>query len=161
AASAAPDRQPAQALAHLPTKGGSGGLFPVDVNSEREVIHCALCGLVQYRTRAGNCRRCLRHIPVKVVDVAPVAPAPDWVEIRRQRYQKWPSLETVDNIGFRIQRLRESRALTQNQIQSLSRVSRSYLSRIESGSLTPSLATLEKLSSAIGVSLNDFFVPMT
>ncbi len=27
---------------------------------DREVISCKTCGLVQYRTRTGNCRRCMR-----------------------------------------------------------------------------------------------------
>src|SRR5262249_895089 len=27
---------------------------------DREVIRCKTCGLVQYRTRTGNCRRCVR-----------------------------------------------------------------------------------------------------
>src|SRR6266480_2489522 len=80
---------------------------------DREVIRCKTCGLVQYRTRTGNCRRCVR----------------------------------------------ESRAMTQSQLQSRSKVSRSYLSRIESGQMTPSLGTLEKISEALNVGLNRFFIP--
>jgi transcriptional regulator with XRE-family HTH domain len=38
-------------------------------------------------------------------------------------------------------------------------VSRSYLSRIESGQMTPSLGTLEKISEALNVGLNRFFIP--
>src|SRR5712692_6767425 len=49
--------------------------------------------------------------------------------------------------------------MTQSQLQARSRVSRSYLSRIESGQMTPSLGTLEKVSEALGVGLNRFFVP--
>jgi transcriptional regulator with XRE-family HTH domain len=65
----------------------------------------------------------------------------------------------VENIGQRIRQLRESRGMTQSQLQARSRVSRSYLSRIESGQMTPSLGTLEKISEALGVGLNRFFVP--
>jgi len=39
------------------------------------------------------------------------------------------------------------------------KVSRSYLSRIESGQMTPSLGTLEKISEALNVGLNRFFIP--
>ncbi len=67
--------------------------------------------------------------------------------------------ETVENIGQRIRQLRESRAMTQSQLQSRSKVSRSYLSRIESGQMTPSLGTLEKISEALNVGLNRFFIP--
>ena len=44
-------------------------------------------------------------------------------------------------------------------LQSRSKVSRSYLSRIESGQMTPSLGTLEKISEALNVGLNRFFIP--
>jgi transcriptional regulator with XRE-family HTH domain len=49
--------------------------------------------------------------------------------------------------------------MTQSQLQSRSKVSRSYLSRIESGQMTPSLGTLEKISEALNVGLNRFFIP--
>jgi transcriptional regulator with XRE-family HTH domain len=65
----------------------------------------------------------------------------------------------VENIGQRIRQLRESRGMTQSQLQSKSKVSRSYLSRIESGQMTPSLGTLEKISEALNVGLNRFFIP--
>jgi len=77
----------------------------------------------------------------------------------RQLFENWPNHETVENIGQRIRQLREGRGMTQSQLQARSRVSRSYLSRIESGQMTPSLGTLEKISEALGVGLNRFFVP--
>ncbi len=125
---------------------------------DREVIRCKMCGLVQYRTRAGNCRRCVRLLPPKVEFLIP-PPAPPEVEEEQPGYEKWPNRETVENIGQRIRQLRESRAMTQSQLQARSRVSRSYLSRIESGQMTPSLGTLEKISEALGVGLNRFFIP--
>ncbi len=126
---------------------------------DREVIRCKTCGLVQYRTRTGNCRRCLRLLPPSVEFTLP-APAP--LELPgddRQLFESWPNRDTVENIGQRIRQLRESRGMTQSQLQARSRVSRSYLSRIESGQMTPSLGTLEKISEALGVGLNRFFIP--
>src|SRR6202171_2584123 len=76
----------------------------------------------------------------------------------RQLFEKWPNRETVENIGKRIRQLRESRGITQSQLQARSRVSRSYLSRIESGQMTPSLGALEKISEALGIGLNRFFL---
>jgi transcriptional regulator with XRE-family HTH domain len=126
---------------------------------DREVIRCKVCGLVQYRTRTGNCRRCLRMLPPKVEFLIP-PPAPQELPgDDRQLFEKWPNRDTVENIGQRIRQLRESRGMTQSQLQARSRVSRSYLSRIESGQMTPSLGTLEKISEALGVGLNRFFVP--
>jgi ribosome-binding protein aMBF1 (putative translation factor) len=67
--------------------------------------------------------------------------------------------DTVLHIGQRIRQLRESCGMTQRQLQSQSRVSRSYLSRIESSEMTPSIGTFEKISEALNVGLNRFFSP--
>jgi len=42
---------------------------------DREVIRCKTCGLVQYRTRTGNCRRCVRALPQRLEFLIPEAPA--------------------------------------------------------------------------------------
>jgi len=38
---------------------------------DREVIRCKTCGLVQYRTRTGNCRRCVRALPQRLEFLIP------------------------------------------------------------------------------------------
>src|ERR1700693_4914578 len=125
---------------------------------DREVIRCKTCGLVQYRTRTGNCRRCVRALPQRLDFLIP-PPAPPEEAAAEPTSEKFANQETVENIGQRIRQLRESRAMTQSQLQSRSKVSRSYLSRIESGQMTPSLGTLEKISEALNVGLNRFFIP--
>src|SRR5260370_1253025 len=47
----------------------------MDIDLDREVIRCKTCGLVQYRTHTGNCRRCLRLLPPKVEFLIPPLPA--------------------------------------------------------------------------------------
>src|SRR6266403_2266113 len=121
---------------------------------DREVIRCKTCGLVQYRTRTGNCRRCVRALPQRLEFLIP-PPAPPEEAAAEPAAEKFVNQETVENIGQRIRQLRESRSMTQSQLQSRSKVSRSYLSRIESGQMTPSLGTLEKISEG----LNRFFIP--
>src|SRR5213082_656750 len=125
---------------------------------DREVIRCKTCGLVQYRTRTGNCRRCVRALPLRLEFLIP-PPAPAEEAAAEPASEKFVNQETVENIGQRIRQLRESRSMTQSQLQSRSKVSRSYLSRIESGQMTPSLGTLEKISEALNVGLNRFFIP--
>jgi transcriptional regulator with XRE-family HTH domain/ribosomal protein L37E len=125
---------------------------------DREVIRCKTCGLVQYRTRTGNCRRCVRALPQRLEFLIPPAP-PEEVQGEEAVTDKFANQKTVENIGQRIRQLRESRSMTQSQLQSRSKVSRSYLSRIESGQMTPSLGTLEKISEALNVGLNRFFIP--
>ncbi len=124
---------------------------------DREVIRCKTCGLVQYRTRTGNCRRCVRALPQRLEFMIP--PPRLWRRRCEAVAERFVNQETVENIGQRIRQLRESRAMTQSQLQSRSKVSRSYLSRIESGQMTPSLGTLEKISEALNVGLNRFFIP--
>ena len=125
---------------------------------DREVIRCKTCGLVQYRTRTGNCRRCVRALPQRLEFMIP-PPAPAEEAAAEPALAKLVNQQTVENIGQRIRQLRESRSMTQSQLQSRSKVSRSYLSRIESGQMTPSLGTLEKISEALNVGLNRFFIP--
>ena len=125
---------------------------------DREVIRCKTCGLVQYRTRTDNCRRCVRALPQRM-EYLIQQEAPQEEAAAEVLSPKFANQETVENIGQRIRQLRESRAMTQSQLQSRSKVSRSYLSRIESGQMTPSLGTLEKISEALNVGLNRFFIP--
>src|SRR5882757_9367815 len=125
---------------------------------DREVIRCKTCGLVQYRTRTGNCRRCVRALPQRLEFLIPEA-EPEAQAGAEPVTDKFANQKTVENIGQRIRQLRESRGMTQSQLQSKSKVSRSYLSRIESGQMTPSLGTLEKISEALNVGLNRFFIP--
>ena len=134
---------------------------PVDVDLAREVVRCESCGLVQFRTHTGNCRRCLRQVPPKVKCLILPAEPKGLPDDNRQLFEKWPNGESVKKIGQRIQRLRELREMTQKQLQDRSRVSRSCLSRIERGQMTPSLASLEKISEGIGVALNHFFAPLS
>jgi transcriptional regulator with XRE-family HTH domain len=132
-----------------------------EMETEREVVRCQSCGLVQYRTKTGNCRRCVRALPPPIEAIAPPSVPQELPGDERQLFENWPNRETVENIGVRIRQLREARGMTQSQLQARSGVSRSYLSRIESGQMTPSLGTLEKIAESLGVGLNRFFIPAT
>lgn len=146
------------------SRDNSKGHTPIAKQSDvleldREVVRCKTCGLVQYRTRTDQCRRCLRLLPPKLEFLLVQTQPEELPGDDRQLFEAWPNHATVENIGQRIRQLRESRGMTQSQLQARSRVSRSYLSRIESGQMTPSLGTLEKISEALSVGLNRFFVP--
>jgi len=75
---------------------------------DREVIRCKTCGLVQYRTRTGNCRRCVRALPQRLEFLIPEA-EPEAQAGAEPVTDKFANQKTVENIGQRIRQLRESR----------------------------------------------------
>jgi transcriptional regulator with XRE-family HTH domain len=70
------------------------------------------------------------------------------------------SLKAVSLIGHQVRVLRELRGLTRKafSILLLPNVSRSYVYRIESGCIKPSLETLERIASALDLPLGAFFL---
>ena len=61
------------------------------------------------------------------------------------------------NLGEAIKNIRTVKGLSQGEMQKRTGILRSYLSRVENGHTVPSLATLQRLASAMGVALSDFF----
>jgi transcriptional regulator with XRE-family HTH domain len=55
------------------------------------------------------------------------------------------------DIGKRLKQLREAKGLSQGDIERRSGLLRSYISRVEGGYTTPSLATLEKFAKALEI----------
>ncbi len=133
----------------------------IDLRQSRDVVQCKCCGLVQYRTNKDHCRRCLRNLPPRAGFLLPTVEPQEAPGDKCQLMEKSPNLYVVRKIGKRVQLLREACEMTQSQLQAASKVSRSYLTRIESVQMTPSLRTLEKLAVALGVDLNSFFVPVS
>ena len=94
----------------------------MEVDSAREAIRCKTCRLMQYRTRTGNCRRCLRPLPPNLESLIPPPEPRELSDGGAQLFVKRTNLEAVENIGQRIRQLRKLRGLTQNQLQKRSRV---------------------------------------
>ncbi len=61
------------------------------------------------------------------------------------------------NLGDSIRKIRQTRGLSQGEMQKRTGILRSYLSRVENGHTIPSLATLQRLAVAMEVTLADFF----
>ena len=59
--------------------------------------------------------------------------------------------------GIVIQRLRIEKGLTQEVLSGLAGISRSHLAMIENGQMDPKVATLWKISEALGMRLSELF----
>lgn len=62
--------------------------------------------------------------------------------------------ELVQNFGVAVRRFRESYGWSQELLAEKADLNRSYLGEVERGRVTPSLATAQKLASALEISLS-------
>lgn len=60
-------------------------------------------------------------------------------------------------LGRRIRELRHERGFTLEQLGSLTGMSKSLLSKVETGQVSPPIATLSKIAASLGVSIGYFF----
>ena len=68
--------------------------------------------------------------------------------------------ETTVNVAQQIRILRERRNLTQRSLAEASGLSRNTLSLLERGQTSPTVSTLKRLATALGVDINAFFNPI-
>jgi transcriptional regulator with XRE-family HTH domain len=61
------------------------------------------------------------------------------------------------NVGKQIQKLRESKGLSQQDLAAKCNFEKSNMSRLEAGRVNPTLSTLEKVAKALDVSLIELF----
>ncbi len=119
-------------------------LAPVD---SREVVRCDHCHLVQFRTNNNLCRRCRTSLdedepePILVEQVPVVEP---------------PSGEHAHlQIAAAIRTLRQKSGLSQRQLALRMLVPRTYVSKIENEKAVPTLSSLQRLATALEVSVAD------
>ena len=62
--------------------------------------------------------------------------------------------ELLYKLGQRLQELRKSKKLTLQELEAMTNIDNSNLSKYEAGSVNPKLTTLYKLSQAYGISLS-------
>lgn len=62
-------------------------------------------------------------------------------------------------IGARIRQLREQKGLSQGDVERSTGLLRCYTSRVENGHTIPSLETLERFATALGIPLYQLFYP--
>lgn len=119
-------------------------LAPVD---SREVVRCDHCHLVQFRTMNNLCRKCRTSLdedePEPILTVQPAAP--EAASSRPSHLQ----------IAAAIRMLRQKGGLSQRQLALRMQVPRTYVSKIENEKAVPTLSSLQRLATALEVSVGD------
>ena len=60
-------------------------------------------------------------------------------------------------VGKRIQKIRTSKGISQQELAAKCNFEKSNMSRLEAGRVNPTLATLEKVASALEINIIEFF----
>lgn len=109
----------------------------------REVVRCEYCRLMQYRTSNSLCRKCRR--PLDIEEPALLTP---------QLVTSQPVPDSADaglQVAGQVREMRRIRHLSQRQLAGRMQVPRTYISKIENGKAIPTLGSLERLATALGV----------
>ena len=109
----------------------------------RQIADCPYCGLHQYLTENGMCRRCHRPIGVEFIHLP-------LIDLVQQLSDK--ELRALPNrVGRAIRDLRSRRGISQEALARAAHTGRSHLSRIECGHVRPPLSTLLRVTGALGL----------
>jgi len=111
----------------------------------REVVRCKYseCKLVQFRPGNGLCKRCRRPLDIE----EPVRPGP--IPVDNPIVD--PAAEAGLRVAGQVKEIRRARHLSQRQLAGRMQVPRTYISKIENGKAVPTLGSLERLATALGV----------
>jgi transcriptional regulator with XRE-family HTH domain len=119
-------------------------LAPVD---SREVVRCDHCHLVQFRTNNNLCRKCRTSLdedePEPILEIQPPVETP--TNGHHSHLQ----------VASAIRMLRQKAGLSQRQLALRMSVPRTYVSKIENEKAMPTLSSLQRLATALEVSMAD------
>lgn len=110
----------------------------------REVVRCEFCRLVQYRTSNSLCRKCHKTLDVE---------APRLPQLVASHAGGSPA-EAGLHVAQQVRDIRKARHMSQRQLAGRMMVPRTYISKIENGKAIPTLGSLERLASALGVNIS-------
>jgi transcriptional regulator with XRE-family HTH domain len=68
-----------------------------------------------------------------------------------------PALSTEETLGETIRQLRDRRSMSVRTLAAEAGFSASFISQVENGQASPSITSLEKIASCLGVTLGEFF----
>ena len=120
------------------------------MSETREVLSCPHCRLVQFRTQNSACRRC--YHPLDDHFQHPVCPVP--CSIQSTTLIANHRLEAVQIVGKRVREIRKEQALSQSDLARRMKVPRTYLSKVETCKVVPTVGTLRRIASALNVDVH-------
>jgi len=112
------------------------------ISTIRDTVTCPICQLSQFERGNGKCRRCNHSLGISYFELRFSYP---FVSRTSQ------TTATPIEVGTLIRRLRSRCGITQSALASLTGIHRTYLSRAESGQVTPSISSLMRIFRALGV----------
>jgi transcriptional regulator with XRE-family HTH domain len=112
--------------------------------TEREVLRCEHCKLVQFRTANDVCRKCRKSLLPDLPKVQPIAVVAEPDAPRAEGIQ----------VASAVRDLRRVRNLSQRQLATRMNVPRTYISKIENGKAMPTLSSLDRLARALQVDIS-------
>jgi len=119
-------------------------LAPVE---NREVVRCDHCRLVQFKTVNNLCRRCRTSLDED--EPEPIFAPP--IEVTEPE----PRNRSEVQVASAIRMLRQGHGMSQRQLALRMGVPRTYVSKIENEKATPTLSSLERLATALEVTVYD------
>ncbi len=66
-------------------------------------------------------------------------------------------MDVKEKIGLRIKELREAQRMSQKNLSYAADLDRSYIASVENGQRNISIVNIEKIATALGVTLKEFF----
>src|SRR4051812_41902958 len=118
-------------------------LAPVD---SREVLRCDHCHLVQFRTNNNLCRKCHLSLEADIEEPEPIVAEPAATSMGHGNQIQ---------IATAIRSLRLRSGLSQRQLALRMQVPRTYVSKIENDKATPTLSSLQRLATALEISVTE------
>jgi transcriptional regulator with XRE-family HTH domain len=119
-------------------------LAPVD---SREVLRCDHCHLVQFRTNNNLCRKCHLSLDAEIEEPEPIVA--EAIQTGNMGHGSQIQVATA------IRSLRLRSGLSQRQLALRMQVPRTYVSKIENDKATPTLSSLQRLATALEISVTD------
>ena len=123
--------------------------------SEREVLRCVGCQLVQFVSCDEKCRRCHKSLRPEPEPVAePVIEAPK-AEVGWPQAPSYKHLHGIEQKMAQVLRVaRLAAGLSQREMGDRIKAPRTYISKMECGGATPTLNSINRLAVALGVRLS-------